>query len=218
VGINLGGRDIGVPQHHLHAAQVRSTLQQVGGEAVPQHMGRQPVENARLAAVRGQQLPETLAGEATAARGYEKISAGAALEKRAAPVPEPSLDGMERGPAHRHQPLFVALAGDAHNAHGRIQIAHGNAAQLGDAQAGGIEQLQHGAVAQAGGQGSVDGLQNPVDLLQIQELRDGLPLPRKAQVLGGIGFDQAFPQEKPIKIPKGGQMAGDGTVAQTVLV
>jgi hypothetical protein len=69
--INLGGRDVGVPQHDLHTTQVSPALQQVGGEAVTKHMGRKPMEYPNFPAVSGQELPKRLAGEATAARGYE---------------------------------------------------------------------------------------------------------------------------------------------------
>jgi hypothetical protein len=71
-----------VPQHDLHTAEVGPALQQVGGEAVTQHMGRKPMEYPHFPAVSGQELPKRLAGEAAAARGYEKESAGPALEQR----------------------------------------------------------------------------------------------------------------------------------------
>jgi hypothetical protein len=69
--INLGGRDVGVSQHDLHTTQVGPALQQVGSEAVTKHMGRNPMEYPNFPAVSGQELPKRLAGEATAARGYE---------------------------------------------------------------------------------------------------------------------------------------------------
>ncbi len=38
VGIDLGGRDIGVAQHNLHRAQVRPTLNQMGCKSVTQNV------------------------------------------------------------------------------------------------------------------------------------------------------------------------------------
>ena len=84
MGINLGGRDIGMAQHDLHTAQVGSAFQQMSGKAVTKHVGRKPVENARFPAVAGEQLPERLTGEATAARSNEKVAAGASLEQSGA--------------------------------------------------------------------------------------------------------------------------------------
>jgi hypothetical protein len=46
-------------------------------------------------AVSGQELPKRLAGEATAARGYKKVSAGPALEQSAAAVGEIIFDGAD---------------------------------------------------------------------------------------------------------------------------
>src|SRR5271168_3481967 len=43
--INLGGGNIGVPQHQLHGAQIRSALQQVCRKTVPQHVRRQRTRN-----------------------------------------------------------------------------------------------------------------------------------------------------------------------------
>ena len=54
VRINLGGRDIGMAQHGLDTAQVRSAFEKVGREAVPDHVGSQVVKNAGLLPVRHQ--------------------------------------------------------------------------------------------------------------------------------------------------------------------
>jgi hypothetical protein len=40
VGVNLGGREILMPQQPLQGHQISAALQQVGGKGVPQHMGR----------------------------------------------------------------------------------------------------------------------------------------------------------------------------------
>jgi len=86
VRINLGGRDVGVPQHDLHTAKVGSALQQVGGEAVTQHVGRKPMEYSYFPAVSGQELPKRLAGEAAAARGYERNRLARPLSKAPRPL------------------------------------------------------------------------------------------------------------------------------------
>jgi hypothetical protein len=41
MGVDLGGRDVGMAEHRLHGAQVGAVLQQVGGEAVPQDVRRE---------------------------------------------------------------------------------------------------------------------------------------------------------------------------------
>src|SRR5947208_14503738 len=47
VRIPLRGRQPGVPEQFLNAAQVRSSLQKVGCKAVPQRMGRDPAARGK---------------------------------------------------------------------------------------------------------------------------------------------------------------------------
>ena len=46
VGINLGRRDLGVPQHHLDRPQVGSPLEEMGREGMPQDVRRNVLSNA----------------------------------------------------------------------------------------------------------------------------------------------------------------------------
>ena len=80
MGIYLGRRNIGVTQHDLHTAQIRATLEEMGGKAMTEHVGREPVEDARPPAINGQEFPEPLAGETPTARGNEKVPAGATFK------------------------------------------------------------------------------------------------------------------------------------------
>ena len=51
VRVYLRGRNISVPQHDLHAAQIRAPLYQVSGETVPHHVRRQLPENSYTTAM-----------------------------------------------------------------------------------------------------------------------------------------------------------------------
>jgi hypothetical protein len=51
MGVNLGGRNIGMAEHGLYASQVRATFQQVGREAVSENMGRKMVKDTRFLAM-----------------------------------------------------------------------------------------------------------------------------------------------------------------------
>ena len=66
VGIDLGGRDVGVTQHQLHGTQVRTTFKLVRGEGVAQRVGTNTLEDPGLSCVRSDTLPEGLAGQAPA--------------------------------------------------------------------------------------------------------------------------------------------------------
>src|ERR1700730_6101113 len=61
VGVDLGGRGVGVAEHGLHRSQVGAVLEQMGGEAVAESVRRERAQ-AGLEAVAAQQLPETLPG------------------------------------------------------------------------------------------------------------------------------------------------------------
>src|SRR5579884_2866725 len=84
VRVDLRRRDIRVTQHGLHASQVRSTLQQVGSEAVTNNVRRQLAGDACFPAISAQKLPETLPAQATAPACYEQKRAGAAFQQRPA--------------------------------------------------------------------------------------------------------------------------------------
>jgi hypothetical protein len=40
MGVDLGGRDVGVTEHLLHTSKIRPVVQKVGRERVPKDMGR----------------------------------------------------------------------------------------------------------------------------------------------------------------------------------
>ena len=86
MGINLGGRYVGVAQHGLQASQVGAAFQQVRGESVADDMRRQVVENPGLLAVPAQQLPESLPRHGAAAIGDEQVRAGPSFEQLRAAV------------------------------------------------------------------------------------------------------------------------------------
>src|SRR5260370_19103183 len=57
VGVDLRRGDIGMPQHELDGAQIRSAFQQMGGKTVPQHVGRERNAQSRPAAITGNNFP-----------------------------------------------------------------------------------------------------------------------------------------------------------------
>ena len=49
VGVDGGGGDVGMPQQHLHRAQIGAVVEQVRGEGVAQRVRRQRRADAGLA-------------------------------------------------------------------------------------------------------------------------------------------------------------------------
>ena len=67
VRVDLRGRDVRVPEHVLHGTQVGATLEQMGGERVPQGVRRDAGADPRRGYVFPQDLPGTHSGERRAA-------------------------------------------------------------------------------------------------------------------------------------------------------
>src|SRR5690606_26608499 len=65
-----------------------------------------------------------------------------------APPDEIRVEGVQRGGAERHHPLLRPLADDAHRAPIAVEVRDVEAAQLGYADGGRVEQLEDGVVAQ----------------------------------------------------------------------
>ena len=64
VGIYLSGRDIGMPEQHLHHAQIGAMIEQVCRKGVAQDMGRQRCAYVGLERVLFNNEPEGLASHA----------------------------------------------------------------------------------------------------------------------------------------------------------
>ncbi len=60
VRIDLGGRQIAVTQEHLHHAQVRAVIEQVGCKGMAQGVRRQFLLDARLLGIALDDVPERL--------------------------------------------------------------------------------------------------------------------------------------------------------------
>src|SRR5678815_436664 len=76
VGVDLGGGDLRVPQHHLDRSQIRPSLQKVCRERMPEHMRRDVFPDGSLFRVCFQDLPKLHTAERGAARGQEKYLCG----------------------------------------------------------------------------------------------------------------------------------------------
>src|SRR5262249_32735250 len=116
---------------------------------------------------------------------------------------------------HRHEAMFASLSHGSHYPQVQIQIGLAEFAQLAYAKARGVEQFHHGPVPEAHRPGDVRGLDDLLDLLQIQILRDSLPLLRRTQVFGRVGLRATFPEEVPEEVTQSGQVARDRAVAQS---
>src|SRR5262249_6666976 len=138
------GRDIGMAQHHLQAAQIGAMSQQMAGEAMTQHMRRDPPElQSRHGGETLQDLSETLPCEmARAAARGEKIGGKGTFSRQEARASfEISEDPPTRLVMQRYYPFLIALAPDREK--GLIAPHRGKrqAHQFGDAQSRRVKQF-----------------------------------------------------------------------------
>jgi hypothetical protein len=153
VRVDLGGGDVGVAEHHLHAAEIGAVLDHVRSAAVAQ--------TVRACGVVGSldEAPDPLAGERHTAQRKKEARAimrcGFFLPDRAdavevrATLAQVLLECLDGGAPEGHNALFVTFAANLHAAGIEREVADGERSDFRDAQAAGIEKLEDGAVAQA---------------------------------------------------------------------
>src|SRR5438067_1598675 len=115
--VDLSGAQTSMTEQLLDGPEVRATLEQMGGERVPEHVRREPA--AEPGPLRGDahDLPSALARQAPAPAVDEQRRLGATAgrggrhEVRPAP-PGVLLDRVAGHPSDGHDPLLRALALD----------------------------------------------------------------------------------------------------------
>ena len=103
--------------------------------------------------------------EALAAEIQKDITGIRAFEQRGPRFLQITLDAFTGNLANGRYAFLAAFAKADQVSRVEMEIVQFKAGQLGDAKAGGVEQLQHGAVAVAQGRGRVRGVEQARDLL-----------------------------------------------------
>src|ERR1700730_17403266 len=144
VGIALRRAEPAVAQELLDEAQVRALSQHVRGEAVSEGVGRHAPVYARRAGPPLDDAMDAPRGQAAAARVGEERSTLLATHG------EPAVHGMQGGVSDGDHTLLASLAHDPHRALPSVQVVPIEATALGDSRPRGVEQLEDGAVTEAG--------------------------------------------------------------------
>src|SRR5579871_6095276 len=145
VRVDLGGRDVGVAEQLLHAAQVLARLQQVGGERMAEQVrvglhvepvAARPAGDAQLDGARAEP-PALASNEQRRVAGVDEAGAGV----------EPGADRGHRLLSDRHDPRLRSLPQYAHCPVIEVEVGKIKADELGEPQAARIEQLHDRPVA-----------------------------------------------------------------------
>ncbi len=198
VRVDFRGEDRLVAEHFLHDAQVGAVLDEVRGEGVAegvrgdfladaceQRLLFDQIENghpAQRAAVFVEECDVVEGWLGSLRAGVEVVA-----ERVGGELPEGD------------EPLFVAFADHAHEAFLQIDVRDLQAAGLGDAQAAAVEDLEDGAVAQAGPAGvGVDGVEDGGDFLDGEDFREVAAEFRRVDAVAGVVVPFAL-QDQPVE-------------------
>ena len=157
VRVDLCSGDVGVAEHHLHAAQVGAVFHHVCGATVAQSVGAGGVVGAL------DEAPDPLPGERHAAQGKKKprtvLRRGLFLPNRTdalkmrPPLAQILFECLDCRSPQWHNALLVAFTSNLHASRIEAEVAYTQRRNFGDAQAARIEKLENGPVAKRRGFG-----------------------------------------------------------------
>ena len=186
MGIDLSGDDVGVAEHHLHRAEIGSAGEQMGGKGVAQNMRADLLGDAGTVRHLANDLPEAVSGHRLAPIGAKEQGAGLALEQQGANLFQVLAHDLAGVGGKGDDPFLVAFAEDAQMSGGQVAAGDRQVDQFRDPQPGGIEQMQHGVVAQCQRRGRCGPLEEGVDLGFTEHLGQALADLRRVDVGEGI--------------------------------
>lgn len=210
VRINLRRRQAFVSQQFLDAAEVRSAVEEVGGEAVPERVrGGDSIETRHL-----EVLLQHAADTARCQPFAEAIQKqGEGFIARQLRVRYPPLQPMTQSAggvaADGGDPLLASLTEHPHNVRVPVPVRHVERNQLRHPQPARIHRLQHRSIAQSLRRVCRWGFQESRDLLRRQKVRQLAADAGGSQCLGGVCLDQFLPTTEPEEGSQTGEPTGD---------
>ena len=220
VRVDLRGADVGMAQEFLDHAEVRAARHQVRGERMAQEV-RVHAADPRGKRILAHQLPDGHALERAAGVGEEQAVAVAAVVEAhevRAQLRHVALHRVDGGLADRHDALLVALADHVDDAERLVEVVDLERAHLARAQAGGVHEFQHGAVAQP--EGAVvraRGLDQFLHLARRERAGELLPRGGPLQEARRVLLQLEVGVQPAEEDAHGGQVADDGARVQPAL-
>ncbi len=181
-------------------------LEKVRGEGVPQDVGRQPGTDPGLPAVALDELPEALPGHRGPARREKQVGRAPPVEWRPGDLDVPREPARGRL-SERDQAILPSLSGDTEDAVLHVYALARQRHDFGDPQARGIHELEHRAVAQAQRRAGIGGLQERLDLVLSETLRQGKTDARVREIDGRVLGEPQVRRRERIEAPHGRERA-----------
>ncbi len=208
MGVDLGGGKVAVAKQHLHRAQIRPVVKEVGGEGVAQRMGGKWFGDPRLAGVLADPIPDRLAGQAAAPAGDEQPVGGPAVQQKGpGPIQVPRQPVQGLLPQGNHT-LLTPLAGNQDIAGIPAHPCQSQPHQLGNPQPGGVDHLQQRAVPNPQRMAGIRGRQQLLYLGLGKDIGQPAVEPGRLHLPGGVLGDPLQVQQEPKESAQGGELAG----------
>jgi len=218
MGVDLRCRNVGVAEHQLNRAQVGAALEQMGGETVPELVRGQPATQSGPAAVRLKDSPEANAAD-TSAVAIEKKSGRKPIAKQfRASDAQIAFERRQGSATDRNHALLASLPGATKIARFTLNVFDAKADQLGDAQSGTVQHLEHGFIADAEGGRKVGLGQQAIHFLQGQKAGQALMDARGFQMLRGIVSNPLLGNRHAEEIAQRNQMARDTAAIEPLAI
>jgi len=165
MGIDLGGGDVGMAQHHLNGADIRTPIQEVGGEGMAQSVRGNLFADSCFESIPPNHLPKRLSREGTARKPHEEIGAQPSSgEPGAGGFQIPLEMGDSRG-SQGYDSLLGSFSRAAHIAHREVDGVEEKAYQFGNPHSRGIKDLEHRLIPDLSGDLPGGGRKEPFHLL-----------------------------------------------------
>ena len=205
-------------EQFLNDPQVRTALQQMGGERVTERVRADSIRQTSGPGGRLHEAERLLASHPPPPIAEEERAAAlgchvAEGEETRPPVRDPANEPVERDVADGHEPFLVALSDDPDEAAVERDILQIETERLADPQSGRVQELEEGPSAQVRG-----GFQEALHLIDRERLWQQARLARQVDVLGDIDRDQSLPEREAVEAADARRPSSEGRRGETGIV
>src|SRR5216683_2937275 len=220
--VNLSCSYIRVAQHELDRAEVRTPFKKVRGKTVSQLVRGETSTQAQTHSIIVQDLPNPHAAESPADPRQKQDLIVRRRTRRSgefrAAFRQVLRDGLNGLASDGHQALLLSLADATNAANTHVDVRNAKIKQFGNAQSGGIEDLQHGTVPQSIRSRKVWRLKQLVNFIHSEIRRQAAPDFRRLQVFGRVLVDRPLHHPELIYSPERNQIPRHGPAVQLFFV
>src|SRR5581483_9323577 len=201
VRVDLGRRDVGVAEHGLDRPQIRAVFQEMRRERMPQRVRRHALLDARREPMLPESFPETLPRHRLTGARHEAVLALPPAQKLRPYFRQIAKKRFTGLASERHLADLGAFALHDQVISVEVHLMHEQQDQLRHTQTGGVQQLEHGAVAQPEGRGWIGLRDQLTDVIAVKNVRQLARGGALADLRQRIFLDQLLLFEKAIELP-----------------